>query len=86
MAKAMSLCSFSKGVPPHIYVDVDNFVSFVPVQIIVPYMFFRDATYGQLHVYDTSYLDDALSYIFENAEINFCVNMLCLSDSIFDNG
>lgn len=86
MAKAMSVCSFSKGVPPHIYVDVDNFVSFVPVQIISPYMFFRDTTYGQLHVYDASYLDDTLSYIFKNAEINYCINMLCSSDNIFDNG
>lgn len=86
MAKAMSVCSFSKGVPPHIYVDVDNFVSFVPVQIISPYMFFRDTTYGQLHVYDASYLDDALSYIFKNAEINYCINMLCSSDNIFNNG
>lgn len=86
IAKALSVCSFSEDVPPHIYVDVDNFVSFVPVQIIAPYMFFRDTTYGQLHVYDASYLDDALSYIFENAEINFCINMLCSSDNIFDNG
>lgn len=86
IAKAMSVCSFSKNVPPHIYVDVDNFISFVPVQIIAPYMFFRDTTNGQLHVYDASYLDDALSYIFENAEINFCINMLCSSDNIFDNG
>lgn len=86
VAKALSVCSFSNGIPPHIYVDADNFVSFVPVQIIAPYMFFRDTTYGQLHVYDASYLDDALSYIFENAEINFCINMLCSSDSIFDNG
>lgn len=86
IAKALSVCSFSMDVPPHIYVDVDNFISFVPVQIIAPYMFFRDTTYGQLHIYDASYLDDALSYIFENAEINFCINMLCSSDNIFDNG
>ena len=86
IAKALYVCSFSKDVPPHIYVDVDNFISFVPVQIIAPYMFFRDTTYGQLHIYDASYLDDALSYIFENAEINFCINMMCSSDNIFDNG
>lgn len=86
IAKALSVCSLSKDVPPHIYVDVDNFISFVPVQIIAPYMFFRDTTYGQLHIYDASYLDDALSYIFENAEINFCINMMCSSDNIFDNG
>lgn len=86
MAKALSVCALSKDLPPHIYVEPNSLVSFIPIQIIVPYMFFRDTTYGQLHVYDAAYLDDALSYIFENAEMNFGMNMLCSSDKIFENG
>ena len=86
MAKSLSVCALSKDLPPHIYVEPNSLVSFIPIQIIVPYMFFRDTTYGQLHVYDSAYLDEVLSYIFENAEMNFCMSLLCSSDNIFENG
>lgn len=86
MAKALSVCALSKDLPPHIYIEPNSLVSFIPIQIIVPYMFFRDTTYGQLHVYDSAYLDEVLSYIFENAEMNFCLNMLCSCDTIFSKG
>lgn len=86
MAKALSLCKLAKGLPPHVYVDPDVVSSFVAIQIIHGYMFVQDDRYGQMNVWDLNILDETLGFIFEKAEMNYCMNLLASSDNIFVSG
>lgn len=86
MAMSLSVCSLSKGLPPHIYIDSSSVTAFVPNQVIHPYMFMQNAENGQYNVWDEKILDKTLAYIFETGEINYCLNLLCSSDNIFTSG
>lgn len=87
MAKALSMSKLAKGVPPNVYVDSDSVPAFVSTGIIHSYMFVQDEHYAQMNVLDEGMLDDTLGFIFTNAEINYCMNMLCSGDSyIFGSG
>lgn len=85
-AKALSLCKLAQGLPPHVYVDPDVVSSFVAIQVIHGYMFVQDAQYAQMNVWDADLLDETLGFIFEKAEMNYCMNLLASSDSIFGSG
>ena len=86
MAKAMSLCRLAKGLPPHVYVDPDTVASFVAIQIIYSNMFVQDEKYAQMNVWDAELLDDTLGFIFEKAEMNYCMNLLCSCDGVLGVG
>ena len=86
MAKALSLCKLAKGLPPHVYVDPDVVSSFVAIQVIHGYMFVQDERYGQMNVWAPNILDETLGFIFEQAEMNYCMNLLASSDNIFGSG
>ena len=85
-AKALSMCKLAKGLPPHVYVDPDVISSFVAIQIIHRYMFVQDEKYAQMNVWDVDLLDNTIYYIFEKAEMNYCMNLLASMDSIFGSG
>lgn len=82
-SKALSVSSLAKGLPPHIYVGFNSIATFVPMQLVRPYMFEPEPYSSGMRVCDNAMLDDVLTYIFERAEMNFCLNMLCYSDKIF---
>lgn len=87
IAKALSVCNLAKRLPHHIYVDPDAVASFVAIQIIYGYMFVQDEKYAQMNVWDEALLNDTLSFIFEKAEMNYCMNILASGDkNIFDSG
>lgn len=86
MAKALSLCRLAKGLPPHVYVDPDAVASFVAIQIIYSNMFVQDEKYAQMNVWDAELLDDTLGFIFEKAEMNYCMNLLCYCDGVLGTG
>ena len=87
MAKALSVCKLAKGLPPHIYVDENAITAFVAIRIIHGYMFVQDGQYAQKNVWDESLLDDTLTFIFEKAEMNYCMGLLGSADgSIFNGG
>lgn len=85
-AKALSVCKVAQGLPPHVYVDPDVVSSFVAIQIIHRYLFVQDEKYAQVNVWDADLLDDTFSFIFEKAEMNYGMNLLASSDSIFGSG
>lgn len=82
-SKALSVSSLAKGLPPHIYVGFNSIATFVPMQLVRPYMFEPEPYSSRMRVRDKAMLDDVLTYIFESAEMNFCMNMLCYCDKIF---
>lgn len=86
MAKALSLCELAKGLPPYAYVDSEAISSFVATQIIHEYMFVQDEKCAKMNVLDVDLLDETLAFIFEKAEMNYCMNLLCSSDNIFGSG
>lgn len=86
VAKAISVSRLAKGFPPYVNVDPDVVSSFVAIQIIYGYMFVQDAQYAQMNVWDADLLDGTLGYIFEKAEMNYCMNLLCSSDNILGSG
>ena len=86
MAQAVSVCKLAKGLPPHVYVDPDVITAFVPNQIIYKYMFVQDEMKGTKNVCDSGLLDETLSFIFANSELNYCLNFLCSAESILKNG
>ncbi len=85
-AKALSLCKLAKDLPPHVYVDPDKVSSFVANQVIYEYMFVRDDKFTRKKVWNADLLDETLGFIFENAEMNYCMNLLCSSEDIFVTG
>ena len=86
MAKALSLSNLAKGLPPHVDINPEAVASFVAIQIIHGYMFGQDEKYAQMNVWDAGLLDETLAFIFEEGEMNYCLNLLCSSDSIFGSG
>jgi hypothetical protein len=86
MAQAISVCKLAKGLPPHVYVDPEVIPAFVSNQIIYRYMFVQDEMKAAMNVWDSCLLDETLSFIFTNSELNYCLNLLCSSESIFRNG
>lgn len=80
LAKSMSICKLAKSLPPHVYIDQDNIPAFVVHQIIHAYMFVQDPQYAQMNVRDEAMLDDTLSFIFSEGEMNYCMNVLCSAD------
>lgn len=86
VAKALSLCKLAKGLPPHVYVDPNVVSSFVAIQIIYSYMFVQDPNYAQMNVWDAGVLDETLGFIYRNAEMNYCMNLLSSSGNIFGTG
>lgn len=83
VAKALSMCKLAKGLPKCI--APDGFSAFVAVSIIYNHMFAQDKDYGQMNVIDKDLLDETFTYIFEHAEINFCLNLIGTSDRVFTN-
>lgn len=87
MAKALSICKLSKGLPPYVYVDENAITAFVAIQIIHGCLFVQDGQYAQKNVWDEAQLDDTLTFIFEKAEMNYCMGLLASADeSIFGGG
>lgn len=86
LAKALSLCKLANGLPPHVYVDPEAVASFVAIQIIHGCMFVQDERYAQMNVWDEGQLNETLAFIFEKGEMDYCMNLLCSSDSIFGSG
>ena len=86
MAKALSLCRLAKGLPPHVFVDPDTVSVFVAIQIIYSNMFVQDEKYAQMNVWDADLLDDTLGFIFEKADMNYCMNLLCSCDGVLGTG
>lgn len=87
VAKALSVCGLAKGLPPHVYVDEDAITAFVAIQIIHGCLFVQDGQYAQMNVWDEGLLDDTLAFIFEKAEMNYCMGLLASADeSIFGGG
>ena len=82
-SKALSVCSLAKVLPPHIYVGFNSIAAFIPTQLVRTYMFEHEPISAEMRVCDKAMLDDVLTYIFERAEMNFCLNMLCHCDKIF---
>ena len=39
-----------------------------------------------MNVWDAGLLDETLAFIFEEGEMNYCLNLLCSSDNIFGSG
>lgn len=85
-AKALSIGALSKGFPPHISTDIDNFAKFVSLRVIYRYMFVQDESYTSMNVLDEDTLDETLSFIFSNGELNYCLNFLCFSEALFSSG
>lgn len=86
LAKALSVCRMAKGLPTHIFVDPDTVSSFVAVQIVYTYMFVQDEQTAQKKVCDDKIIDETFKYIFEKAELNYCMNLLCSSPNVFASG
>ena len=87
MAKALSVCKLAKGLLPHVYVDENAITAFVAIQIIHGCLFVQDGQYAQMIVWDEELLDDTLTFIFEKAEMNYCMGLLGSADgSIFGGG
>lgn len=82
MAKALSVCKLAKGLPPHVYVDENAITAFVAIQIIHNFMFVQDEQYAYKNVWDERLLDDTLAFIFEKAEMNYCMGLLASADGI----
>ncbi len=83
MVQALSCCKLAKGLPP-----VEN-TSSIPLFVsmtIYQYIFVQDVNSATMKVWDANLLDKTLSYIFSNAELNYCLNFLCLAYDIFRNG
>lgn len=80
LAKALSVCKLAMGLPPHVYVDQNNISAFVVHQVIHLFMFVQDSQFAQMNVWDEAVLNDTLSFIFEQGEMNFCMNVLCSAD------
>ena len=87
VAKALSVCGLAKGLPPHVYVDEDAITAFVAIQLIHGSMFVQDERCAQMNVWDEAMLDDTLAFIFEKAEMNYCMGLLGSADvSVFGGG
>lgn len=87
MAKALSVCKLAKGLPPHVHVDENAIPTFVAIQIIHGCLFVQDGQYAQMDVWDEAMLDDTLAFIFEKAEMNYCMGLLGSADGrIFGGG
>jgi len=87
MAKALSVCGLAKGLPPHVYVDEDAITAFVAIQLIHGCLFVQDGQYAQKNVGDEGLLDETLAFIFEKAEMNYCMGLLGSADrSVFGGG
>lgn len=87
MAKALSVCKLAKGLSPHVYVDENAITAFVAIQLIHGCLFVQDGQYAQMNVWDEAMLDDTLAFIFEKAEMNYCMGLLGSADgSIFGGG
>lgn len=82
MAKALSISQLAKGLPPHVYVDEIAITAFVAIQIIHNFMFVQDEQYAHKNVWDERLLDDTLAFIFEKAEMNYCIGLLASADGI----
>ena len=83
VAKALSICSLTKGLPPHVETDPSNISAFVALQMIHPYMFVQDPNYGSYNVWDGDVLDDMFEWVFEKGEMNYCLNLLCSGEGYF---
>lgn len=87
LAKALSECKLAMGLPPYVSVDQNNISAFVIHQVIHPFMFVQDPQFAQMNVWDESVLNDTLSFIFEQGEMNYCMNVLCSADgSVLSSG
>ena len=87
LAKALSVSKLAMGLPPHLSVDLSNITAFVVHQVIHPFMFVQDPQLAQMNVWDETVLNDTLSFIFEQGEMNYCMNVLCSADgSVLSNG
>lgn len=87
MAKALSICKLANGLPPRVYVDANAITAFVVIQIIYGCMFVQDEKFAQMNVWDETLLNDTLAFIFEKAEMNYCMGLLGSADgSIFGGG
>ena len=87
LAKALSVCKLAMGFPPHVIVDPTDISAFVVHQVIHPFMFVQDPQFAQMNVWDETVLNDTLSFIFEQGEMNYCMNLLCSADgSVLSNG
>ena len=80
LAKALSVCKLAMGFPPHVIVDPTDISAFVVHQVIHPFMFVQDPQFAQMNVWDETVLNDTLSFIFEQGEMNYCMNLLCSAD------
>ena len=85
IAKALSVSKLAKGLPSHVFTNND-ISSFVAVQVIHNNMFVQNEEYAQWSVWNEDILDDTLSYIFEKAEMNYCMNLLCSCDNVLSSG
>ena len=86
IAKSLSVSNLTKNYPPHVSVDADNMAAFIVHQVIHPNMFSQDPQYARMIVFDVDVLDDTMSFIFREGEINFCMNVLGTSEGhIFSN-
>ena len=85
MAQSISVCKLAKGLPPHVESSQEVVSSFVPIIVIYRHMFVQDENYATMKVIDADLLDKTITYIFSNADLNYCLNFLCSAYDIFRN-
>ena len=86
IAKTLSICELAKGLPKHAYINRDDITAFVPNAVIRRYMFIRLEDVAGIRVRNEAELNETLTYIYSQAELNYCLNMLCCSNDILKSG
>ena len=86
IAKSISMSDLAKGIPPSLPMDSLVISSFVVNQIIKPYMFIQLEYYGGVTILDKTLMDETLAFIFNNCELNYCLQVLYSFDDYLSYG
>lgn len=84
LSKALAISDITKNYPPNPYHNIGtNIASFLAYNVIPRYFFNIEKSSGERVITDNDIFNDTFSFIFNNAEMNFCFSLVfCLKDQI----
>ncbi|MBR5399902.1 MAG: hypothetical protein IK103_08950 [Bacteroidales bacterium] len=83
MAKSLSISDLAKDYPYGF--GKDDFAAYLANGVIDRYMFVYSDNSSERRIWDSVLMDDLLTFIYNNSELNFCLNLLGFS-SVFLKG